>query len=894
MTFPIPNYSRIWVRGRFVDLAKAAQLLASYGLTGPVKFTPSPRVLLDVGTKQIISTSAFSVAPSATDGYFAIQLPATDDPDINPSGWTYAVTEPTGRSYNIVVPINTPVLDAPGDPLDGQRVLELITVVPAPAPNSGSVQLIMGASGRGIASMTVDGSSNVIVTYTDGTTASLGPVPGGVPQGALIRNVKDYGAVGNGTANDTAAIQAAFVGAKTVLFPPGTYRYVVAQGSSLVSLVGQRGVRVEGAGATLLDQSTHTTAGAFTCAFLLNNCHDVTISGLSYLGPVLTSPSTDLGYRGGIFVRAINASTDIKVSARLENARYGIQTGDYTTAATGYCRSFDLDLDCEYVGYPIAMYLADDVRATIRAEWVHRAAYLAGVHGADVDVRVQNNILGGTVGLLVTDSLTGTGTSRGCSNIKALVVDTGSTTYAAGASLAGVHPQRVDPGTVYSDIDIKIAMRGTNTICTNLVGFRVSSGATSAGYPFDWEQTIRLDNIKFSGMVDRSAQTTVVAPNSYAWHWDGLGSGSHYPLVYNCSIEDFTELGPANVTIDSWLEAPGLQDVFTFDRYVTPNRLVRTLTNTTSDVRFSNSKVSGFVTTGRVSTVNTEFATAVPSAPADLTVYRSPNVQTFTASGTWTKLPGARYVEIRAIGIGGAGGSGRRGAPGTIRCGGGAGGGGAVASVSVPASVLAAAETVTIGAIGAGGAAQTADDTNGNAGVAGGDCTFGTLLRAHGGFGGAGGTATTGTGGVATHGSGGVGAGASASTAGLAGPGAGVGNSLVAAQGGAAGGGITAANVASNGGTYNFRSSTYPYTGGAAGVVDGTAPGAGGNTTAGLAMPGTPAGGGASSVTTAAQAGGAGGRYGGGGAGGGASTNGNSSGAGGSSGPGIVVATTYF
>jgi hypothetical protein len=177
MTFPIPNYSRIWVRGRFVDLSKAAQLLTSYGMTGPVKFTPSPRVLLDVGTKQIISTSEFVVTPSATDGYFAINLPATDDPDINPVGWTYSVTEPTGRSYNIVVPIATPVLSSPGDPLDGQRVIELVSVVPAPAPNAGSVQLILGATGRGIASMTVNGSGDLIVTYTDGGTGNLGPIP---------------------------------------------------------------------------------------------------------------------------------------------------------------------------------------------------------------------------------------------------------------------------------------------------------------------------------------------------------------------------------------------------------------------------------------------------------------------------------------------------------------------------------------------------------------------------------------------------------------------------------------------------------------------------------------------------------------------------------------------
>lgn len=56
-----------------------------------------------------------------------------------------------------------------------------------------------------------------------------------------------------------------------------------------------------------------------------------------------------------------------------------------------------------------------------------------------------------------------------------------------------------------------------------------------------------------------------------------------------------------------------------------------------------------------------------------------PNIQFFTASGTWTKPlnPDYKEVEVWCIGGGQGGGSGRRGAAGTIRCGGGGGGGSA-------------------------------------------------------------------------------------------------------------------------------------------------------------------------------------------------------------------------
>ena len=244
------------------------------------------------------------------------------------------------------------------------------------------------------------------------------------------------------------------------------------------------------------------------------------------------------------------------------------------------------------------------------------------------------------------------------------------------------------------------------------------------------------------------------------------------------------------------------------------------------------------------------------------------------------------FVTLVAGGCGG--GSGRRGAAGSVRCGGGSGGGGGIINAYwFPKEALGESGAVVVGDGGAGGVAATADNTDGHDGKAGGLTTFTTgsaYLRALPGSGGKGGTATAGVMGTPGYPNGVNGANA-ATTGGVGGNGGTSGNGGVGISG--AGGGITAADVASNGGSGGvsllFSTQTV---GGTAGVVGGAVPGAG--VAAVSSRPGDGAGGGAASITAAAQAGATAAGYGVGGGGGGASLNGNDSGAGGKGGGGYA------
>lgn len=118
---------------------------------------------------------------------------------------------------------------------------------------------------------------------------------------------------------------------------------------------------------------------------------------------------------------------------------------------------------------------------------------------------------------------------------------------------------------------------------------------------------------------------------------------------------------------------------------------------------------------------NSDRTLTLPDSSGQVAVYGS-NVQTFDASGTWTKPATGSMARIQVWGGGGGGG---RQATTTTAVG---GGGGGYNETTVPLSSLASTETVTVGA---GGVGRTG--TAGN-GTVGGTSTFGTLLGASGGL----------------------------------------------------------------------------------------------------------------------------------------------------------------
>ncbi len=278
-----------------------------------------------------------------------------------------------------------------------------------------------------------------------------------------------------------------------------------------------------------------------------------------------------------------------------------------------------------------------------------------------------------------------------------------------------------------------------------------------------------------------------------------------------------------------------------------------------------------------------------------------------SGSYTFTIPAAAKAVEFYLIGGGGGGGSGRRGAATTARFGGGGGAAGCVTQITRLASELSSRSlTIEVGAGGVGGAAVTANDTNGNnaSAATNSQVVFGSFdnrLNADRGGAGSGGTASAGTGGTAASSGAYLGSagGNSSVTATPSGVNA---ASPFASAGGGGGGGISAADASQSGAL--GRAQGWILNVGSGGQVNssgGTAPGGNGQNASaaftqvlGAHPGGAGAGGAAGNASTAGGNGGNGANYGGAGGGGGASFNGFSSGAGGNGADGIVRITVWY
>lgn len=138
MPFPV-DWNLVEVRGEY---------LATDGtpMKGKIMFTPAASRVIDSEVKVVLIGKTVTV-PLDASGKFTVELPAGDDPDVNPTGFNYLVKEDFtgGLSYYMEVPLAALV--------DG---VEMAAVSPAVSPDPGT-----GTGGGSVVAIQVATGSEV-------------------------------------------------------------------------------------------------------------------------------------------------------------------------------------------------------------------------------------------------------------------------------------------------------------------------------------------------------------------------------------------------------------------------------------------------------------------------------------------------------------------------------------------------------------------------------------------------------------------------------------------------------------------------------------------------------------------------------------------------------------
>ena len=238
-----------------------------------------------------------------------------------------------------------------------------------------------------------NGTATTIDSLTVLATSSVTRRTSAARFGEIV-NVKDHGAIGDNSTDDTAAIQAAAarlqaLGGGTLFFPPGTYKVFSATTGTLCSFSGLSSISCLGHGATLEVPTSKSITASEGYFFYFSNCKNITVDGFTTNGPTLDVSSTNV--KGYEFVRCVNGCRNISMpNNRVRNSLAGFICSKLLADADSM-RTQNIHigvLDVVNCWYGInGQYSGDFMRVDcLRTDTVHRSCFIYGASNLSLNI----------------------------------------------------------------------------------------------------------------------------------------------------------------------------------------------------------------------------------------------------------------------------------------------------------------------------------------------------------------------------------------------------------------------------------------------------------------------------------------------------------------------------
>ncbi|NUT06625.1 MAG: hypothetical protein HOV76_24425, partial [Hamadaea sp.] len=547
----------------------------------------------------------------------------------------------------------------------------------------------------------------------------------------LAANVKDYGAVGDGVTDDTAAIQACIAANSWVLIPAGTYLV----DANVLSINARTGFRLDMQGRF---KRKNNSARAST--LIVYNSTDVKITRFNSDGNVANNFFGGLPVDEGKHELRIDGSVDVHVGpVDVINP-----AGDavYVTGASARVVLGDVTSRSDTISGRNTVSIVSCAGIKVGAVRCYGTGYTTMPGGFDIEPNSGQSVSDVEVESVLAN----------CSS-------TGGCTVFGNYTVGGVRQinrVKIGPVTIIkgptTPAGCDVPIKGVNDLHMESVTITQAVGCQSQAFSINDADNL---NLYIDAATSRSTVPPTIGFDVAVTNMRLRGrvgqSGSHCLNIYRLDDSE----------IDMKLRDPGSGVL-----------IVKYPTGGSSNVRWRgdwrkstgvavmqiNGTVDWQVDADRRDWPSSQLVIGTGAAGVTNKSPQAQSVYSFSTAGqtSWTCPAGAKTIRVIAIGAGGGGGSGRRDAAGTIRFGGGGGGAGSRSDVTLDATAyIGTALTVTVGAGGAGGAAVTTDTTSGAAGGTGGWSGLGTsglqintIVNANGGTGGNGGSSTAGAGGV--------------------------------------------------------------------------------------------------------------------------------------------------